>query len=100
MRLVAGEDYVIKELWSRAGAWVTFPDTKALANWRHDWIIQRRTRPQDPHFARCPMPGHGKGEEQRNAALILTYFNPFTFDAEQSDDHVPHMAGLCDPGST
>ena len=100
LRLVPGEDYAIKEVWPKNGAWVTLPDIKATSGWRHDWVFARRSRPVDPHFARCPMPREGAGEVENNAALILTYFHPFTLDAVNSDEHVPHMNQLCKPGST
>ena len=99
-KLVPGEDYKIKEVWPQNGAWVTLPDTKATAPWRHDWVFSKRLRPADPHFARCPVPREGAGEADRNAALILTYFHPFTFEEDKSETHVPLLNQLCKPGCT
>ena len=94
--LVAGIDYEIKAL--RGGAqreWVSLPENEFTSAYRHDWVMVRNNRPTDPTFAKCPMPRNGSDEVDRNAALILTYFHPWTFNQEAAEDHVPFLGHLC-----
>ena len=98
--LLPGTDYNIKTKWANNGAWATLPATGATCAWRHDWIFTKHIRPFDVHFARCPMPREGPGQEDKNAALILTYFHPFTLHADFADKHVPHMNQLRTPGAS
>ena len=100
--LEPGVDYHIKSEWPKSGAWATLGDSSAADAWKHDWIFSRNRRPVDPYFARCPMPRQGKDQEDKNAALLLTYLHPWTLDPhpEAGDENVPHLKRLCTPGSS
>ena len=41
------------------------------------------------------MPRRGTEQEERNAALIMTYFHPFTLDPGSADVNVPFLGELC-----
>jgi len=41
------------------------------------------------------MPRHDAKHSENNAALIMTYFHPWTLDKETSDEHVPFLGHLC-----
>ena len=45
-------------------------------------------------FLLCPMPRRGADQQDRNAAVIMTYFRPFTLVSDVGDQHVPFL-GLC-----
>ena len=40
------------------------------------------------------MPRRGEKQQERNAALLTTYFHPFTLNAAVADDHVPYLGDL------
>ena len=76
------------------------PESEYTKDYRHDWIFERNIRGRDPTFAHCPMPRRGADQQERNAALIMTYFHPFTLDPSASTDHVPFLGSLCKAGAT
>ena len=97
--LMAGRDYEIKG--PRGGArheWIALPDNTHTSACRHDWVIVRNHRPKDPTFAACPMPRNGTEEAERSAALILSYFHPWTLNPEAADTNVPFLGELCEAG--
>ena len=97
-KLVGGRDYTIKSPDPATSSWAPLPDNVFTQDYRHDWVIQRNIRPKDPTFSACPMPRRGNDQEERNAALMLTYFHPFTLNAEVATDEVPFLGGLCKAG--
>jgi len=103
--LMPGEDYVIKASIEEDAAmhddsWVALPDNEYTKAYRHDWIFERNPRPMDPTFAACPMPRRGDDVKERNAALIMTYFHPFTLNPDLQDEFVPFLGALCQAGKT
>ena len=46
------------------------------------------------------MPRRGSDVANRNAAIILTYFHPFTLNPDMADEHVPFLGNLCQSGKT
>ena len=99
--LVSGEDYVVKT-WDpdKHHTWLPLPDNDYTREFRHDWVLQRNRRPRDPTFAGCPMPRRGADEQERNAALIMTYFHPFTLNPDLCSEHVPFLGNLCVAGKS
>ncbi|HIF22532.1 MAG TPA: hypothetical protein EYQ27_11655, partial [Gemmatimonadetes bacterium] len=93
--LQPGEDYVVKETAPAAADWYPLDETKYTAEYRHSWVFVRNHRPKDPMFLHCPMPRRGEGEQERNAALVMTYFHPFTLNPDFHAEHVPFMGQLC-----
>ena len=99
--LIAGEDYVLKE-WDpeRHHSWAPVEDNEYTKQYRNDWVFRRNRRPLDPTFDKCPMPRRGADEQNRTAAIILTYFHPFTLDPQLGSTHVPFLGDLCDSGKS
>ena len=105
IKLVAGHNYEIKG--SKGGLyceWVALPNNEFTAAIRHDWVFVRNNRPVDPTFATCSMPRQGPNDADRNAALTMTYFHPWTLHPGEADEHhVPHLGCVCarqaNPGS-
>ena len=56
--------------------------------------MRRRRRPKVPSFAGAPVPKHCKGEEERSATLVMTYFHPWTLQQQHGDDFVPWAGSL------
>ena len=79
-------------------SWLSFPAGPDTDHFRHIWILQRRRRPKAPSFAGAPVPRHRPGEAERAAAIVMSYFHPWTLRAANADDFVPY-AGLLRPGS-
>ena len=103
MILKAGTDYVIKELndiTNHDDSWAILPDNSYTREYRHDWIFKRNRRPMDPTFSCCPMPRRHDENQDSNAALIMTYFHPFTLNPELEDTYVPFLGNLCTIGKT
>ena len=46
-------------------------------------------------FLRCPLPRRVEGEAERNAAIIMTYFHPFTLNPDWNTEDVPFLRQLC-----
>ena len=46
------------------------------------------------------MPRRGVDEQERNAALIMTYFHPFTLNPDLCSEHVPFLGNLCVAGKS
>ena len=44
------------------------------------------------------MPRRGEGTQERNAALIMTYFHQFTLNPEEADCDAPFLGDLCQAG--
>ena len=40
------------------------------------------------------MPRRGLQQQERNAALLMTYFHPFTLNRAAADEHVPFLVDL------
>jgi hypothetical protein len=99
-KLEGGRDYVIKKPVPDCSGWAPLPENEHTQAYRHDWILQRNTRPKDPTFAACPMPRRGENTRERNAALVMTYFHAFTLNPSCADDQVPFLGDLCQPGRT
>ena len=99
--LIGGEDYVLKT-WDREkhNTWLPLPDNDYTQEYRHDWVYVRNHRPTDPSFTGCPMPRRGAEEQERNAALILTYFHAFTLNPSFHSEHVPFLGKLCVAGKS
>ena len=90
-----GDDYVIKEEPPAAADWLPFPKNQYTADYRHTWVLVRCHRPVDPTFICCPMPRRGPEEANRNAALIMNYFHPYTLNEALATEHVPFLGHLC-----
>ena len=91
--LIPGVDYQVKE--SGGCGWLPFPgDDKDVEKYRHTWVMQRRRRSRDPSFLSCPMPRRGPMEQERTAALLMTYFHPHTMRRDLADEHVPYLGSL------
>ena len=97
--LLPGTDYIVKTKITDA-PWEALPESDYTRFYYNDWVFKRNKRPRDPSFQFCPMPRRGKGERERNAALIMTYFHPFTLNPEHADGDVPFLGNLCMPGLT
>ena len=95
-----GRDYIIKEVPPEDANWYPFEETTFTSTYRHTWVLARRRRPNDPCFMRCPMPRRGEGEAERNAAIIMTYFHPFTLNPEWNTEDVPYLGQLCAVGNS
>ena len=94
-RLQGKTDYVIKEVNADNNcSWAPLPDNDFTSAWRHNWVFVRNNRPTDPNFLGCPMPRRGSDQTERNAALILTYFHPFTLNPSVADTDVPFLGGF------
>ena len=92
--LEAGVDYRVKEVQPNAN-WFPFEENTYTSDYCHNWVLVRRNRPHDPTFLHCPMPRRGDGEHERNAALIMTYFHPFTLNPGWHEEHVPFLGRMC-----
>ena len=46
------------------------------------------------------MPRRGVDEQERNAALIMTYVHPFTLNPDLDSEHVPFLGNLCTAGKS
>ncbi len=44
------------------------------------------------------MPRRGAEEHERNAALIMSYFHPFTLNPDFGSEEVPFLGNLCAAG--
>ena len=75
--------------------WFPFEENTYTSDYRHNWVLVRRNQPHDPTFLHCPMPRRGDGEHERNAALIMTYFHPFTLNPGWHEEHVPFLGRMC-----
>ena len=96
----AGTDYIIKEAPPADADWYPFEETTFTSAYRHTWVLVRRRRPNDPTFLRCPMPRRGECEAERNAAIIMTYFHPFTLNPDWNTEDVPFLGQLCAIGNS
>jgi len=96
----AGKDYIIKDFPPDDADWYPFADTPFTSEYRHTWVLVRKRRPDDPTFLRCPMPRRGECEMERNAALIMTYFHPFTLNPDWNTDDVPFLGQMCAHGNS
>lgn len=91
-RLQGGRDYVVKDVSaSKVSSWAPLPENDFTSTYRHNWVLERNNRPRDPVFFGCPMPRRGSEETERNAALILTFFHPFTLNSSIADEDVPFL---------
>ena len=93
---MAGIDYRIKEHISETYDWVPLPENERTEAYRHDWVFKRNRRPCDPSFAHCPMPRRGIDQKDRTAAIVMTYFHPFTLNPNMGDCDVPFLGHLCE----
>ena len=91
--LEPGVDYVVKR-GGKSDDWLAFPDVPATQHFRHTWILVRRRRPRAPSFAGAPVPRHRPGEQQRSAAIVMTYFRPWTLRSDDADEHVLYAGNL------
>jgi hypothetical protein len=98
--LQAGKDYKIKDIPPKDANWFPFADTPFTSVYRHTWVLVRRRRPDDPTFRSCPMPRRGECEMERNAALIMTYFHPFTLNPDWNTEDVPFLGQMCAHGDS
>ena len=97
--LLPGEDFTIKTVTNpHTSWWIPLPNNAYTEEYRHNWVFMRWNRPVDPSFAQCPMPRRGDGEQERTAALIMTYFHPWTLNEEVATPNVPYLGNLCSPG--
>ena len=74
--------------------WLPLPDTAETKATRHVWVMVRLKRGKDPVFQHTPLPRSGLGQTERSAAIIMTYFHPFTLRPEDADEHVRFVGGL------
>ncbi len=91
---VAGIDYKVKDKAPSGADWLPLPDNEHTAAYRHNWVFVRNRRPLDPSFLYCPMPRRGEGQQERNAALIMSYFHPFTLNPAEGSEDVPYLGDL------
>ena len=90
-----GVHYRVREAPESHEDWLPLPQNGFTNEYRHTWVLVRNRRPKDPSFMHCPMPRRGVDTEERNAAIVLTYFHPFTLDPDRADQHVPFIGHLC-----
>ena len=89
--LEPGVDYVVKD---GADDWLSFSDDAGSRHFRHTWVLQRRRRPKAPSFAGAPLPRHRPGENQRAAAIVMSYFHPWTLRSSDACENVPFAGNL------
>ena len=90
--MIPGEDYEVKE--GQRGEWLPFPATPATDIFRHEWILQRRRRPEAPSFTGAPVPRHKAGEAERAACLTMAYFHPWTLRKNDESAGVKYAGNL------
>ena len=90
--LIPGKDYQVKE--EGGTSWLPFPKSNGTEHFRHTWVLVKRKRPRTPAFFGAPVPRHQPGEQQRAAAIVMTYFHPWTLRHEDADDHVKYAGHL------
>ena len=89
--LKAGLDYEVKE----GGLdWIPFPKHASTKHFRNTWVLVRRKRPVVPTFFGAPVPRHAAGEHQRAAAIVISYFHPWTLRQNDADEHVSYAGSL------
>jgi hypothetical protein len=89
--MLPGIDYVVG---CGDDKWQPFPATVYTERFRHSWVMVYQERPRVPVFQGCPMLKTKKGQEERNAMILLAYFKPWTLDEAITSEHVPHVARL------
>ena len=89
-----GMDFVVREDPQKDEGWLPLPENAFTADYRHTWVFVRNRRPMQPSFVHCPMPRRGQDFAERHAALIMTYFHPFTLDPTRETEHVPYLGNL------
>ena len=87
--LKPGADYVVKE---GGTDWLPFPKLASTKHFRDTWVLVRRRRPKVPTFFGELVPKHSSGEHQRAAAIIMSYFHPWTLRKNDDDGHVKYAA--------
>ena len=97
IELLPGKDYHVKEGGTN---WIAFPDSPAASSFRHTWILVRRSRPRTPIFIGSPIPRHSHGEQQRAAAIVMSYFHPWTLRLADEEEHVRFAGHLRTPEQT
>ena len=101
VELKAGVDYQVKEFLSPQSDWLPLPNNIYTKEFRNNLVFVRNQRPIDPSFTSCPMPRRGAEQENRNAAIMMTYFHSYTLNPDLDIDvHVPYIGNLCCGGST
>ena len=90
--LVAGIDYLVKD--NGGPDWVAFPDADRCRHLRHTWVLSRNKRPKAPTFLGSPVPRGRRGESERSARLVMSYFHPWTLRQSEADDHVVFAGAL------
>jgi hypothetical protein len=96
-KLIPGEDYAIKEA-GGSSWWVASTEAEATACFRHTWVLKRRMRPRDPSFHGCALPYQSDKQPDRTGKIVMTYFRPWCFMEEDSDDQVIDVARMCSEG--
>ena len=95
--LLPGIDYIVK---SGGLDWVCFPDIPSTQHFRHEWVLRRRRRPVAPVFLGSPVPRHGRGTAERSAAIVMSYFHPWSLQSAVACDYVPLASALRPEGSS
>ena len=93
--LKPGIHYRVREHPRPEENWLPLPDTKFTAEYRHTWVFVRNHRPKDATFMHCPLPRRGVAQQERNAAITMTYFRAFTLDPDRGDEYVHFLGDLC-----
>ena len=47
-----------------------------------------------------PIPRHRPGEQNRSAAIVMSYFHPWTLRSKDAEQHVPYAGELRKPEET
>ena len=89
--LEPGLDYDVKD---GGSSWIFYPNDPATKHFRNTWVLFRKNRPQVPTFLGAPLPRHSQGEHQRSAAIVMTYFHPWTLRKQDADSHVKYAGSL------
>ena len=92
-----GHDYEVKK---GGFDWLAFPKVPSTQFFRNTWVLQRRRRPEVPTFFGAPIPRHHAGEHQRAAAIVMTYFHPWTLRKQDADEDVTYAGALRPNGQT
>jgi hypothetical protein len=82
--LVPGVDYMIEDAGCPEGSWIPLPDNEFAQKYRRTWVFVKCKRPRDPAFAHCPMPRRWSDDVDRNAALVVADFHPWSLGPEMS----------------
>ena len=83
--LEPGKHYVLVE--PLPADYIAYPNIKALARFRHEWVMRRNLRPHVPALAHAPLPHSGKPQKERGR-LFSIYLRPWALSPEGASHNV------------